>query len=64
MPRSVNSTILTALLADEVKLFYAVDLDFYNGSTSTAAPVYFWTGVGDLSAKLQYICRRWRSIAN
>lgn len=50
MPRSVNSTILTALLADEVKLFYAVDLDFYNGSTSTAAPVYFWTGVGDLSA--------------
>lgn len=48
MPRSVNSSILTALLADEVKIFYAIELDFYNGETSTATPVYFWTGVGDL----------------
>ena len=48
MPRSVNSSILTALLADEVKIFYAIELDFYNGATNTATPVYFWTGVGDL----------------
>ena len=47
MPRTVNSTVLTALLQDEVSLFYAVELDFYNGTTNQSYIVRYWTGVGD-----------------
>lgn len=47
MPRTVNSTVLTALLQDEVSLFYAVELDFYNGTTNQSYVVRYWTGVGD-----------------
>ncbi len=46
MPRDINSTIKTALLQPEVKLFYAVELNFYDPSTSASAPLRLWTGVG------------------
>jgi hypothetical protein len=41
MARTVNSTIVTALAADNIKPFYAVNLEF-------ATPVYYWTGIGTL----------------
>lgn len=50
MPRDIHSSIITALESGEFEPFYAVDLDFYNGLTSSAAPIYLWTGTGDLSA--------------
>ena len=48
MPRDVNSTVVTALESSGFKPFYAVYLDFMNGETSTASPIYLWTGQGDL----------------
>ena len=50
MTRTINSSIITALESGSFKPFYAVDLSFYNGATNTAAPLYLWTGIGDLSA--------------
>ena len=47
MPRTVNNSILTALLQDEVSLFYAVELDFFNGTTNQSYVVRYWTGIGD-----------------
>jgi len=48
MPRDVDSTVITALESSGFKPFYAVYLDFMNGETSTASPIYLWTGQGDL----------------
>lgn len=48
MPRDINSTVVTALESGGFKPFYAVFLDFMNGDTSTATPLYLWTGIGDL----------------
>ena len=48
MPRDINSTVVTALESGGFKPFYAVFLDFMNGDTSTATPLYLWTGTGDL----------------
>jgi len=53
MPRDINSTIKTALLQPEVKLFYAIELNFYNPDTSAAAPLRFWTGVGTTTLNSQ-----------
>lgn len=53
MPRDINSTIKTALLQPEVKLFYAIELNFYNPSTSADAPLRFWTGVGTTTLNSQ-----------
>ena len=50
MPRDIPSSIVTALESGEFSPFYAVELDFYNGATNTATPLYLWTGMGDLSA--------------
>lgn len=50
MSRDIDSTMLTALASGEFNPFYAIDLNFHNPSTNAAAPLYLWTGVGDLSA--------------
>lgn len=50
MSRDVHSSIVSALESSQFSPFYAVDLNFYNGNTNTAAPVYLWTGTGDLIA--------------
>jgi len=42
MSREINATLLTALGQGVVYPFFAVDLDF------SSAPLYFWSGVGDL----------------
>ena len=49
MPRTINSSIKTALLQDQVNLFYAVELDFYDGSGNVAYPVRYWTGIGNIT---------------
>lgn len=41
MSRSINADLLTALTADSVEPYLAIDLDF------DTAPVYIWTGYGD-----------------
>ena len=46
--RSVPAGISSELDESVVKPYYAVDLDFVD-SNNNAAPVYLWTGVGDLS---------------
>ena len=50
MSRDIHSTIITALESGEFNPFYAVDLNFHNGGTNQDAPLYLWTGIGDLSA--------------
>jgi hypothetical protein len=50
MPRDIPSSIVTALESGEFSPFYAVELNFYNGETDAAAPMYLWTGQGNLSA--------------
>lgn len=46
MARSLNSTITTALGADVIRPFFAVDLLF---DSPTPGPVYLWNGVGTRS---------------
>ena len=43
MSRSLNSTITTALAADVIQPFFAIDLLF---DSPTPGPVYLWNGVG------------------
>ena len=58
MARTVHADIVTALAASNVQPFYAVNLEFDSGTTITkddgstfsSAPVYYWTGVGDLAS--------------
>ena len=50
MPRDIPSSLITALESGEFSPFYAIDLNFFNGSGNVAAPLYLWTGVGDKSA--------------
>ena len=50
MSRDIHSSMLTALASGEFSPFYAVDLNFHNPTTNADAPLYLWTGVGDLSA--------------
>jgi hypothetical protein len=50
MPRDISSQLKAAIENNDIiSPFYAVDLNFHNGTTNTAAPVYLWTGIGDLS---------------
>jgi len=41
MPRGLSADFITALTSEEVKPFYAVELDLDNG------PIRLWTGYGD-----------------
>ena len=50
MGRDIHSSLITALSGDSISPFYAVDLHFHNPSTNTDAPLYLWTGTGELSA--------------
>ena len=50
MSRDIHSTMVAALSSGEFSPFYAVDLNFHNPDTNTDAPIYLWTGTGDLSA--------------
>ena len=50
MPRDIPTSLITALESGEFSPFYAIDLNFFNGSGNVAAPLYLWTGVGDKSA--------------
>jgi hypothetical protein len=43
MARTVHADIVTALAADNVQPFYAVNLEF-------DTPVYYWTGTGELAS--------------
>lgn len=46
MSRSLNSTITTALAADVIQPFFAVDLLFDTDAVLGTEPIYLWNGIG------------------
>lgn len=46
MSRSLNSTITTALAADVIQPFFAVDLLFDTDPELGTEPIYLWNGIG------------------
>lgn len=49
MGRELTSPTQTALSSGDFAPFYALELNFYNGLADQAAPLYLWSGLGDLN---------------
>jgi hypothetical protein len=50
MSRDIEQSLITALESGEFSPFYAVELHLHNPITSTDAPLYLWSGVGDFTS--------------